>query len=208
MQIVKKYSNGDTIIEVLFAVSIFSLVAVGGLSIMNKGNAITQRSLEITLVRQQIDAQAEILRFLNSSYIRAFAKDVPTDYYNGTPAHQWAKMKAAIPVAPADASDFGVTTNNKCPELKADSFVFDTSNADFVKLTNTNFLQPTSFSQIRFDPLTASLKSSDGLWIEAVKPTAPGDIGYIDFHIRACWLSVGQSVPMTIGTIVRLYEPL
>jgi prepilin-type N-terminal cleavage/methylation domain-containing protein len=64
--------KGDTLIEVLFAVTVFSLVAVGSLSIMNQGTTVAQRSLETTLVRQEIDAQAETLRFVHDSYIAAY----------------------------------------------------------------------------------------------------------------------------------------
>ena len=58
-------NRGDTIIEVLLAVTIFSLVAVGSMVLMNRGVAMAQQSLETTLVRQQIDAQAEMLRFVH-----------------------------------------------------------------------------------------------------------------------------------------------
>ncbi|RYF29698.1 MAG: hypothetical protein EOO17_00170 [Chloroflexi bacterium] len=66
--------RGDTIIEVLFAITIFSFVAVGGLSIMNQGVATAQRSLEIGLVRQQMDAQADALRYLNQAYVADYGK--------------------------------------------------------------------------------------------------------------------------------------
>ena len=48
------FNRGDTIVEVVFAVTIFSMVTVGAISIMNKGVAIAQQSLEITLVRQNV----------------------------------------------------------------------------------------------------------------------------------------------------------
>ena len=54
--------RGDTIIEVLLAITVFSLVAVGAMTIMSQGTNTTQRSLEMSLVKQQIDAQAEALR--------------------------------------------------------------------------------------------------------------------------------------------------
>ena len=59
--------RGDTIIEVILAVTIFSAVAVAALTLMNSGTAISQRSLETTLVRHQVDSQAEMLRFISSS---------------------------------------------------------------------------------------------------------------------------------------------
>jgi type II secretory pathway component PulJ len=66
--------RGDTIIEVVFAVTVFSMVAVGGLALMNQGAAMAQRSLEIGMVRDQMDAQADALRYMHSAYIANFGQ--------------------------------------------------------------------------------------------------------------------------------------
>ena len=58
--LMRRSSRGDTLVEVLLGVTIFSLVAVITLETMNRGMAISQYALETTLVRQQVDAQAEI----------------------------------------------------------------------------------------------------------------------------------------------------
>jgi len=100
---VRSLQKGDTLIEVLFAVTVFSLVAVGSLSIMNQGTATAQRSLEITLVRQEIDAQAEALRFIHDSYIAAYPNAV-----SGEASGEWSKI-VANPVPQASA--FGT-----CPQ--------------------------------------------------------------------------------------------
>lgn len=207
--------RGDTLIEVLFAITIFSLVAVGGLSIMNQGTATSQRALEITLVRQEIDAQAETLRFLNSSYVSAYQSGVSLS--SATPAGQWQLMENYIINDPiASASNFGgLNTDNSCPDPQTikGSFFLDTKNAKFVdRKTGEGTMVPVdTFSQINYDSLPIS---AEGIWIEAVRSAAISDkndpqynAGYLDFHIRACWDSPGQSIPVTIGTIVRLYEP-
>ena len=77
--VINRSIKGDTLVEVILAVTVFSMVAVGTISIMNKGVAIAQHSLEISLVRQQIDAQAEMLRY-RSSNVRsaASARKLPT----------------------------------------------------------------------------------------------------------------------------------
>lgn len=212
MQLVNKYSKGDTIIEVLFAISIFSLVAVGGLSIMNKGNAVAQRALEITLVRQQIDSQAEVLRFANAAYISAYKAGMPSSHYSGSAAGIWANMvdkMEAGNIGSSSVSDFGAEASG-CPAVKDKSFIFDTKSTTLIILDTTKYFQAESFSQVRFDSLGA-FERADGIWIEAVRSAggtgAEVGTGYIDFHIRACWTSIGQAQPMTVGTIVRLYEP-
>ena len=67
---VKKFSlRGDTLIEVMFAVAVFGLGAVGAIALMNTGLASVQNSLETTMARQEIDAQAEALRFIHDAYL-------------------------------------------------------------------------------------------------------------------------------------------
>ena len=61
--------KGDTLIEVMLAVGIFSMVAVAVVAVMSNGTAGAQTSLETTLAREEIDAQAEALRFIQSAYI-------------------------------------------------------------------------------------------------------------------------------------------
>jgi type II secretory pathway pseudopilin PulG len=210
----RHFRRGDTIIEVLFAVTIFSLVAVGGISIMNQGTATSQRSLEITLVRNEIDAQAETLRFLNSSYIASYQAGAtgcsPTAILDGV-ARQWQLMQCEIINSGATkASDFGVTVEATCPSAPSGSLILNSRNATFVGLGGGQIQPAQSFAQVRYDGSNALL-SAEGIWVEAVRMETiggfQGSAGYIDFHIRACWDSPGQSVPVTLGTIVRLYEP-
>ena len=61
--------KGDTLIEVTLAVGIFSLVAISVVAVMTSGMTNTQTALETTLAREEIDAQAEALRFIHSAYI-------------------------------------------------------------------------------------------------------------------------------------------
>lgn len=61
--------RGETIIEAMFAFAIFSFVAVITVSLMNSGIASGERSLELVTARNELNAQAEALRFIHSSYI-------------------------------------------------------------------------------------------------------------------------------------------
>ena len=61
--------RGDTLIEVMLAVGIFSMVAVAVVAVMSGGTSSAQTALETTLAREEIDAQAEALRFIQTSYI-------------------------------------------------------------------------------------------------------------------------------------------
>lgn len=202
--------RGDTLIEVLFATATFSLVAVGGIAIMNKGTAASQRALEITLVRNEIDSQAATLRFLNASYIAAYQSG-RSDYGVGTPAQEWQTMhNSIVSTGATSATSFG-TSDSICPTIPASSFILNTRKATFIPPSSGKFSDADTFSKVIYDQAD-QLTSASGIWIEAVRSTLSGDAkqadaGYIDFNINACWYSTGQAQPVTIGTIVRLYEP-
>ena len=61
--------KGDTLVEVALAIGIFSMVAIATVSVMNGGTSSAQTALETTLAREEIDAQAEALRFIQASFI-------------------------------------------------------------------------------------------------------------------------------------------
>ena len=189
--------RGDTIVEVLFAITIFSLVAVGGLSIMNQGTLISQRALEVTLVRQQMDAQAEALRYLNAAHVASFGQGTPAA---GSAAEQWSVATSDARIR-SQPSPFGTTCT---PPQR--SFVVNTATA---RVVTSGFVPATTFAQIRYDETTPTvINGIDGLWVEAVRSSGGAGVSqFVDFHIRACWDSPGQATPMTLGTIVRLYEP-
>ena len=65
-RLVKK---GDTLIEVIFAITVFSLISVLALQIMNKDLAMIQGALEAEMARNEIDAQAEALRFIQNAFL-------------------------------------------------------------------------------------------------------------------------------------------
>lgn len=213
MLILSRQSKGDTLIEVLFASAIFSMIAVGGLAIMNQGTATIQRSLEITQVRQEIDAQASALRFLNASYIASYAPRAPASAYTaGTPARQWADMLATInSLSNTNFPNFGVTATNTCPNRQTGSFIIDSRRAVFRPTGSANFQPTITYSQVVYDG-SGNYVSANGIWIEAVRTVTlvnnQATADYIDFQIKACWESPGQVTPLTLGTVVRLYEPL
>ena len=60
--------KGDTLVEVTIAIGIFSLIAISVASVMNSSTSGAQLSLETTLSREEIDTQAEALRFIQNTY--------------------------------------------------------------------------------------------------------------------------------------------
>ena len=64
-----RIKKGDTLIEVALAIGIFSLVAISIVAVVTASTAGAQSSLETTTTREEIDVQAEALRFIHGSYI-------------------------------------------------------------------------------------------------------------------------------------------
>lgn len=170
----------------MIAFSIFAMVAVGAMTIMNRSMAIAQRSLEVTQVRAQMDTQAELLRYIHGRY---------TTNYPASDA-SWAAIKDKVK-APAGLTPFG-----QCAASAANSQFFITESG--LVSANIQASAPTGGTL----PPYAQVRGTQayGLWIEAVRG---GSVNprYIDFHIRACWDGAGSTTPVTLGTIVRLYEP-
>jgi type II secretory pathway pseudopilin PulG len=208
----RQRERGDTIIEVLFAVTVFAMVAVGSLSIMNQGTATAQRALEISLVRQQIDAQAEAIRYTHQAYVATYqrAGTAPTT----GPAAEWIKMTNKSTGKGANgASEFGQTNNDRCPASMPGEKPFVLNARKATIATSTPAMSPPAdgsmppFAQVVYNN-DSSINQAYGLWVEAVPSVINANSpGFVDFHIRACWDSPGSTAPMTLGTIVRLYEP-
>ena len=183
--------RGDTIIELVLAFAIFSLCAITTVMILNKGVAVSQRTLEKSLVRQQIDSQSEIIRYLHD-----------------TNNPKWSVITAKLTPSPLPLS-------GPCPTVtqlgvnSANGFfiVPDANDPDgfsVVNAINPNYSLPATFAKVNY-----ASKRSEGIWVQAVlaeNASASQNIKAIDFYIHGCWDSVGLNVPMTVGTIVRLYD--
>ena len=189
----RKFNRGDTLVEVLLGVTIFSLVAVIALETMNRGMAIAQYSLETTLVRQQVDAQAEMLRY---------AHDMKND--------TWKKLvdnnSVSVSAVNDNEGNLGV---EKCPDdfsTKEFALAATPSLASKISILNNPGDYKAAETYARVDSDT---KKTYGVAVRLVKPsttTGSRDSNKYDAYIKACWMPVGSKMPATIGTIVRLYD--
>lgn len=139
--------KGDTLIEVTLAVGIFSMIAIAIVAVMSNGTAGAQTALETTLAREEIDAQAEALRFIHDA--AAADKDSASSnsgqnsssFYN-----LWDRYIVAGASAPGEEITNYAPTN--CEEvyksLPKNSFVINTR-----KLGDLN--DSNSFSSIQAD---------------------------------------------------------
>ena len=219
----RKNKKGDTLIEVTLAVGIFSMVAVAVMAVMNGGAASAQMALEATLAREEVDMQAEALRFIQSAYIA----EKSGGESNGKYGELWSEITEK---ASSVSEDF---PPSECSVLYGDDgeamrgFVINTrklgmdgARADDVVLTGKGKLrQAVTYPRLVYGDdgdLTGnsnvSLGGAEGIYIIAVKD--PGtNIGndsksaFYDFYIRTCWYGNRESAPSTIYTLVRLGDP-
>ncbi len=188
-----RFAAGDTLVEVIVAFTVFTLVAVGTTGIMNRGVSLAEQSLEVTLVREQIDAQASLLRYARTSDPAVWQQ-----------IRTLAATKPAIPSSSVDA----------CPaSAPADSFMLsvDKSGADnslkFYDLTATPSPYTEAGVNSQFD-VSGTAPTFQGMWVVPTVASAGsgGATLAYDMHIGTCWYAPGSKRPFALGTIVRLYE--
>lgn len=196
--------RGDTIIEVMVAFSVFAMVAVGALTVMNQGTAGAQNTLETTLVRQEIDTQAEMLRFLHQAYTsNPGAASGPASKF----AAILARTRSAALTQPTEYGESCTQTlpgeSNKRFALNDEGTLLADENTKPIQDLDISASAP--YAKVDTDN---SPQVAYGVWIEPVISNATNnDTRFIDFHIRACWESASGDTQRTLGTIIRLYTP-
>ncbi len=196
---------GDTIIEVLLAVTIFSFLAMVTLTLMNQSVNAAQRAVEITLVRQQVDAQADMLRALHEAGARS---NTPKDT-------MWFQIAER-----ARANTASFSTKDGCPDPGAEDQAKHLPSGAFALAPDDEISTldgETEYHPAGTDnntPPYAQVESGGayGIWIE---PSTEGrsdpdaaTVGAYIFRIRACWDGPGMNVPMQLETVVKLYDAL
>lgn len=202
----QKFLRGDTMVEVMLAMTFFSLVTVGIYALVRTSFISTNESLEYNQVRNYIDSQATNLRFLQASYMGS--------YNNGSavngPGLKWKTLRdKIISNSPAVVTDFGVGTST-CPNIPTTSFVLNPKTSDIVFADDGTGRFKSNFSglsRLEYND-DNSISNIYGIWIEAKRDTSSsgGSTYFIDFYIRSCWYRLGSSSANTLATIVRLYD--
>lgn len=191
MKCYNKNYRGDTIIEIMFATAIASLVIVLALAVMNRSFAQVQMSVETTFVRQSIDSQAEVIRYARDAYL------LDQTVNSGGPK-VWRDI-ITTKATTIDPSSFGTCTPPGSAFFINRKPASDDPSDDAVNIDNlsvsSSYTAAETFARI-----------GQGIWVEAVKGGVVGGPQFIDFHIRACWEPpFAGSQNATLGTIVRLY---
>lgn len=228
--------KGDTLIEVALAIGIFSMVAISVVAVMVSGTSSTQTALETTLAREEIDTQAEALRFIHASYIsnsdddkNPFAKlwkEITKNAYDPqvqSNTEQYLQYSVGTCQEIYDSSDNPIRKGFVIDTYTLGALTKDNINTAYRKFDQSKFIQASTYPRLVYnespDLSTNSesylLSSVEGIYVLAVKDPKTTNIpnsnnkgaAYYDFYIRTCWYGTGSETPSTISTVIRLYDP-
>ena len=191
--------RGDTIIEVMFGIAIFGLVAILTINLMNNGLANSEANLESTMARNEMNSQAEALRYVHSTY----------SFSNGSAfGNLWNAITNNDMTTPASSfnpsaggSDCSTFQNHDVQDYHG--FALDTSSIKGG--ASGNIIRTDQITLAETYPVVGN-DSAAGIWVNAVVDDH-NNPSYYDFYIRSCWYGAGSNAPTTLDTVVRLYNP-
>ena len=191
--------RGDTLVEVLVALSVLAIVLVGIFSLMNKGVARVYDSMERVEVRAVIDRQIESLIYARDEYIKSLTAGSSANVYDTAAANAWRNIRNNSWVNRVSS----VTAVDQCYSTSPPSQAFFIDRATAIGGENVIVAK-------RLDPGQKGValnfpEPGKGLWIQKrVDSTSP--VPYIDLYIKACWPSTENGSTQYISSIVRLYD--
>jgi prepilin-type N-terminal cleavage/methylation domain-containing protein len=177
--------RGDTLVEVLMAIVVLSMVIVGAITVMAHGLKASQLAVEHTQVRLQINAQEEMLRYLRDGYLSD---------PNSTAGQTW---KGLFGGAPAYADTTATNYNDTSCSV--------TSGKNGFYLTQSSGVVSVNAFNAASKPATYALPGQ-GMWIEMTRSSGISP-AYVDVVLRACWSGIGDSADQQAVTVIRLYDP-
>lgn len=156
--------RGDTIIEVLLALTIFTAAIMGVMYVMSNSIGVSQRSLEITQTRTQIDNQIELLRHIHNIALVSSGRSNSGLYIAARPRmagdsnilKTWKSITAADNLIPPNRLPAfnSVDSVQKCtPET-----VFSSSSGRGLSISNGDVASRAFF----IDPVTGEIKKFVG----------------------------------------------
>ena len=147
-KVADRTKRGDTLIEVMLSISIFSLVAMITINLMNDGINTAQRTLEAEMARNEIDAQAEALRFIHSGYVAERQRPEGSSQFRDI----WKKItkRASVPEKAAKnvtGVPFDINEMNSCADAYASKAHLDAFKAFAI---NTRLVMPKLSSSFNY----------------------------------------------------------
>lgn len=182
--------QGDTLVEVLVAISVLAVVIVGTFSLMNKGLSQMYDTMEKSQVRSQVNRQVEALTYARDQYLLQQGGNDLIAPYDTAAANLWASIRtfSDYPSGVPGATIAGCSNTSAAFAITADA-------SGVLQLTSGTYIQGLA-SEV---PV-----ATKGLWMQ--KRHTAGAVPYTDFYIRACWNQNSSPSVQIISTVVRLYD--
>lgn len=225
--------KGDTLVEVMLAVGIFSMVAIAVVSVVSGSTSSAQTALEATLAREEIDAQAEAIRFIHDSYLadRNGEDNEYSDIWSNIVGNAAQSIADSYPPASCDdlysgdnsifgQNAFVINTHKLGEEGAADKVYVEADNGNIFRRASTypRLVFEDGGDSLAEEGTGDTLSSAEGIYVVAVKDSGDTNIvtnnnsvesvsAYYDFYIRTCWYGTGDREASTISTVIRLYDP-
>lgn len=128
--------KGDTLIEVALAIGIFSMVAVSVVAVVSGSTSSAQSALELTVTREEIDAQAEALRFIQSSYLMGGMSNI-AGFTQEKYSLIWKEITShAIDIKNQDNDPVANAVLNYNPDTCQELYEYKENNYNYIKDSN------------------------------------------------------------------------
>ena len=127
-----KSRRGDTIIEVTIALAVFTIIAVISMGLMDRNLSAIQSTLELNMARNEIDAQAEAIRFIHNSFLsdRELVIEDQHSYKN-----LWHTISESLINNPAKIPE---STTNNCEAFYGGDKSIENNKAFIINTRNIN----------------------------------------------------------------------
>lgn len=156
--------RGDTLIEVMFAIAVFTFIVIMTFGMMNLGLATAESSLELSVTRHEMNAQAEALRFVHSSYISEKTLPLRENAPSGQAYQQYNELWKKIvenAVSPSKAEQSGLldladlVNNRKDIGANGCDRIYDTSlsGTSPLSMVNAFVLNTRDLSSVTYDSM-------------------------------------------------------
>jgi prepilin-type N-terminal cleavage/methylation domain-containing protein len=194
--------RGDTLIEVLVAMAVLGALVTIAYTVMNRGYATAQNSLDSTASQAITSGQASMLRAIHA---RAMRGEDSNGYWDSVVARTVVETNTTLLDKTKLAS--GCETSLRAEHNRL--FYFDPASTDPF-IPKQYLTSPTDVNKLPRRDSAPGLGQEKGIWIEGYsEPAGASGVTYV-FYIKACWepsFGDGVAVKREAKTVVRLYVP-
>jgi len=208
----KRTQRGDTLVEVLIAITVLGIVVVGSLTLMNRSMVSIINSTERTAVRTDINSQINLINYVFRNASESGTRDnILSLAFRGGTGGSLPDLASGYNKNASTTCDLGLNEGGKFDTTgggvkNAGSFYLDphldaNGSVDSVKLV-------TGLTVTSNGPNTTErARPGSGLWVDAVyyEQSASNAQPYIDFYVKACWTPIGSNPNSRSLTVYRLY---